>query len=159
MSTTNKNQNITWEAWEFQHYPKNIGWYVTVISISIIVIAFFIFIEKDIFAGVSLAIISLLILIFSKQLPQRVTIELTNKGVHFGNLFYPYKQIKHFWVVYNDRHKSLNFTTSAYVNNTLIIQLDEQKPEEVTEYLIQYLPEHTETQETITQKIAHHTKF
>ncbi len=155
----NNINNISWEAWEFKHYPKNIGWYVTVISISVIVVAFFIFVQNDIFAAVSLGIIALLILAFSKQMPQRVTIELTSKGVHFGNLFYPYKQIKHFWVVFNDRHKTLNFQTSAYVNNSLIIQLDEQNPEEVTDFLIAYLPEHPETEETITQKIMHHTKF
>lgn len=158
MSTKNQN-SISWEAWEFKHYHKNLGWYVTVISVSIVVVSFFAFVQNDIFAAVSLGIIALLILAFSKQKPQKVMVELTEKGVHFGNLFYPYKQLKYFWVVSNNNHKTLNFHTSAYINNILIIQLDDQDPEAVTEFLLKLLPEHTETEETLTQKIMHHTKF
>ena len=154
-----KTKTISWEAWEFKHYPKNTGWYVTLISIAILVMSFFILVENDVFAAVSLGLITLLIIFFAKQLPQRVTIELSARGVHFGNLFYPYKQIKYFWVVNKEHHRTVNFHTSAFVNNVLILQLEDQDPNEVTDFLIAYLPEHPETEETLTQKVMHHVKF
>jgi hypothetical protein len=158
MPTQNQN-SISWDAWEFKHYAKSLGWYVTLVSVFILLIAFFIIVESDIFAAVSLGIIGILIIIFSRQLPQRVTIELTEKGVHFGNLFYPYKQLKYFWVVNNDRHKTVNFTTSALVNNVVILELENEDPEEVSDFLLKYLPEHHLTEETTAQKVMHRFKF
>jgi len=155
-----ENQHtISWEAWEFKHYPKSLGWYVTLISVSVLVVAFFIFVESDIFAAVSLAIIAALIIIFSRQLPQKVNIELSPKGVKFGNLLYPHKQLKYFWIVNNQNHKTLNLQTSAFVNNTVILELEDQDPEVIRNYLIRYLPEHPQTEETPAQKIMHKLKF
>ena len=157
---SNLNQNhISWKAAEFRHYPKNMGWYVTLISVSILVIAFFVVVEGDIFAAVSLGIVALIIIFFSGQTPQNVDIALSGKGVHFGTLFYPYKQLKFFWVVNNPKHRTLNFHTSALINNMLILELEDQDAEKIRKHLIQFLPEHPETEETTLQKIMHKLKF
>jgi len=158
METSNQN-SIGWEAWEFKHYEKDLGWYVTVICIFLLMMAFFVIVESDIFAAVCLGIIAALVIIFSRQTPERVNIELTDRGVKFGSLFYPYKQIKYFWVVHNERHRTINFHTSALVNNTLILELQDQDPEVTRHYLLKYLPEHTATEETGIQKIMHMFKF
>jgi hypothetical protein len=158
MSNENKN-HISWEAWEFRHYPKTFGWYVALVSVFVLLIAFFVLVESDIFAAVTLGIVGILIIFFSRQTPLRVNVQITGKGVHFGNLFYPYKQIKYFWVVHNDRHQTLNFHTSAFVNNVLILELEDQNPDHIRDFLLQYLPEHSETQETTVQKIMHKFNF
>ena len=156
---SNQNKILSWEAWEFRHYPKSTGWYVTLICIAVLVIVFFIIVEKDIFAAVCLAIIAFLVFLFSRQTPQRVGIELSSKGVKFDQLFYPYKEIKYFWVVHNEHHQTINLHTSALVNNIVILELDSQNPEEARRFLLQYIPEHTETEATSTQKIMHRFKF
>ena len=154
-----ENQNkISWQAPEFRHYKKNYGWYVVMIAISIMVVGFFI-INKDIFAAISLAIIAALILFFARQPPQRIDIELNSRYIKYGNLIFPYKQIKHFWIVNNERHKTLNFHTTALLNNIVILELEQQNPEEAREFLIRYLPEHEENEETFAQKIMHSLKF
>ena len=156
----NENQNtLSWEAAEFKHYPKNLGWYVVLIAVALMVMAFFIIIQSDIFAAVSLGILALLIIFFAGQKPQIVEIELNSKGVRFGNITYPYKQLKYFWVVYNERHQTVNFHTSALLNSVLILELENQDPEQAREYLLQYLPEHSETEETSVQKVMHRLKF
>ena len=154
-----KTHVLSWQAHEFRPYPKNLGWYVTLISIAILVIAFFVLVENDIFAAVSLGLIAILIYLFSRQTPQRVEIELNNRGVKFDQLFYPYKQLKYFWVVHNNDHQTVNFHTSALVNNTVILELENQDPEAVRQYLLQHLPEHPETEATPVQKIMHRFKF
>lgn len=155
-----KNQKIiSWQAPEFRHYPKNTGWYITLIALSLIVIVFFIIVEKDVFAAICLALITALIIIFSRQKPEMVRIELNNVGIKFGKLMYPYKQLKYFWVVNNENHKTVNFHTAAMVNNVVILELENQNPEQVREYLLKYLPEHHETEETQVQRIMHKLKF
>jgi hypothetical protein len=156
---SNENQTLSWEAWEFKHYPKNLGWYVVLISVAIMAMAFFIIVQTDIFAAVTLGLLAVLIIIFSRQQPQRVQIELNNRGVRFGNISYPYKQLQYFWVVHNERHQTINFHTSALVNNVLILELEDQDPELAREYLLQYLPEHTEVGETSIQKVMHKLNF
>ena len=121
--------------------------------------SFFIVVQSDIFAAVCLAIITALIIIFSRQLPERVEIQLTDKGLHFGNLFYPYKQLKYFWIVNNERHKTVNLNTSALINNVVILELENEDPELVRDYLIKYIPEHPQTEETPAQKVMHRFKF
>ena len=72
---SNQNQNsISWQAAEFRHYPKNAGWYVVLVCVTILVDAFFILVESDIFAAVSLTIIAILLYIFSRQIPQVVEV-------------------------------------------------------------------------------------
>ncbi len=154
-----KNKTISWEAPEFRHYPKNTGWYITLISVAVLIIAFFIIVESDIFAAVSLGLITILIILFSRQTPRQVPVELNSKGVRFNNLLYPYKQLKYFWVVTNERHRTINFHTTAFLNNTLILELEDQDPDMVRDYLLQYLQEHSETQETPIQRIMHRFKF
>ncbi len=151
--------SLSWQAPEFRHYPKTSTWYVILIILSLAAIGFFVFFEKDIFAGFCLAIITVLIVIFSRQTPEVVDIEITEKGIQFGKLFYPYKQLKFFWVVSNETHQTVNFYTSAYINNTLILELGDQDPEEVHDLLIKFLPEHPQTEETLGQRIMHKFKF
>ena len=155
-----KNQNsISWQAPEFKHYKKNAGWYVTLISITILIIGFFVIIQKDYFAAITIAILAVMIIYFSRQKPQIIEIHLTNKDVHQGNLHIPYKQIKHFWIVNKEPHKTLNFETSAYMNRLMVVELDEQDPDEIREFLLDFLPEHEDTEPTMTQRVIHWFKF
>src|SRR6185436_6070045 len=110
-------------------------------------------------AAVSLGVVAILIGIFSRQKPQRVNIEINSKGIKFGQLTYPYKELKYFWVVDSDTHKSVNFHTTALLNNTVILELENQDPEAVRFYLRKYLPEHPETEPTPVQKIMHRFRF
>lgn len=152
-------KTISWEAHEFRHYPKNIGWYVTLIAITILIMGFFAIVQSDIFAAVCLGIIGMLVIFFSRQAPKLTTIEIDNKGIKFGDLFYPYKQLQYFWIVNNDNHKTINFHTSAFINNTVILELADQDPEKIRQHLLVHLIEHTETEETGPQRMMHRFKF
>jgi hypothetical protein len=151
--------NISWEAPEFKFYEKSAGWYVTLISISILLIGFFVLIQKDIFASITMGIITLLIIFFSRQTPRTVTVELNSKGINHGAAHMPYKQIKHFWVVDKEHHKTLNFETSSYLNKIMVIELNEQDPDEVREFLLSFLIEHPDTEPTTAQRVMHWFKF
>lgn len=150
---------LSWEASEFKHYHKSTGWYLVLGCITLLAIVFFVVIESDIFAAVSMAMIAILIVIFSRQTPLRVEIELNEKGIKFGTLFYPYKQLKYFWVVHNPRHQTVNFETTALVNNMVILELEGQDPDVARNFLLKHLPEHSEIDETFGQKVMHKLKF
>jgi hypothetical protein len=157
MSTKNKTI-ISWQAPEFRHYEKTPGWYASLVAIAILITGFFI-IQRDLFAAITIGVLAVFVLLFSFHTPQIINVELSDKGIRFGNLLYPYKQLKHFWIVYNRNHKTLNLHTNTYVNNLVVIELEQQDPEAIREFLLLSLPEHTETNETFSQRISHKLKF
>ena len=42
---SNKN-TISWQAPEFKHYEKNAGWYITLISIAVLILGFFVIVQR-----------------------------------------------------------------------------------------------------------------
>ncbi len=153
-----QNQTISWSAPEFRYYEKNVGWYVTLTAVTVLLIVFFVY-EKDIFAAVCIGILAILVGLFSLQEPKIVEVELDSKGVKFGNIHFPYKQLRHFWIVDNQNHRTLNIEASTVINHTLIIELMDQDEETVRQFLLSRLPEHHLTTETFAQRVSHKLKF
>jgi hypothetical protein len=156
---SNDQKTLSWQAPEFRHYEKNAGWYTTLVSVCVLIVGYFV-IQKDYFAALTMAFIGAALIFFSRHVPNTVDIELTHKHVRFGNMLFPYKHIKSFWVVHNENHKTLNLETTTYLNNLLILELEDQDPEEIRMFMLQYLPEHpTYNKETFAQKLMHKLKF
>ncbi len=149
---------IAWEAPEFKHYHKNAAWYITLGAAAILIIGYML-IQRDLFGAITILILGIFIVFFSLQRPERITVGFSKKGVHIGELHLPYKTIKYFWVVHNERHKTLNMETTAYLNRLIIVELEDQDPEFIRAFLLQAVPEHENTQETFAQKVMHHLKF
>jgi hypothetical protein len=152
---------LSWRAPEFQHYPKNTAWYITLFLLMTLIIFFFI-LQKDIFGAICIFIFGVFVFIFSRQRPRIVAVNLTTAGVAIDETFIPYKSIKHFWVVYNEHHRTLNLETTAYLNRTLIVQFPEDDsidPRLIRDVLVQAVPEHEETEPTLAQKVMHRLKF
>jgi hypothetical protein len=149
---------ITWEAPEFKHYPKNMAWYITLCAIAILVVGYML-IQRDLFGAVSMLIFACFIYFFALQRPQQVQIGMTKTGIHIGEFYIPYKTIRHFWIVHNERHKTVNMETTAYLNRHIVLELEDEDPELIREFLIRVLPEHENTEETFAQKVMHRLKF
>ncbi len=149
---------LEWQAPEYRHYPKNSAWYIT----SIVIWALFVIymaVQADWFGAVVVFIVGVLYLLFAQREPEIVNIQLSDQGVHLEDLHIPYSRIRHYWIVDNEHHKVLNFHTTAYINNEFAVQLEDQDVDIVKELLSAVLDEHDETEETLTQRIAHKIKF
>ena len=155
-----KEQTILheWLAPEYQHYPKNLAWYITFIAVVVLLVGFQL-IQGDIFGGICLAILGGLILFFASQPPKVVGISITQKGVHLDEIFLPFNKIQHFWIVDDPNHKTLNLRTSAILQKIVVIELADQDPEEIRETLQDLLPEISKEKPTLSQKIIHWLNF
>lgn len=149
---------IEWQAPEFRHYPKNAAWFITFVIIVAMLIAYQVF-QKDWFGAVSVAVIASMFGIFALHRPKIITIKITTLGIHIDDTNVPFNNIKQFWVVDTEHHKTLNIETTAYLNNQLHIELNDQDADEVQEILAELLPENEGQQETVAQRIAHKLKF
>ena len=149
---------LEWQAPEFRHYPKNAAWFITYAIIVALLVAYEI-VQHDWFGAISIIIIAGLFAAFALHKPKEVMIRLTTHGLHIDDTNIPYDNIRHFWIVDTENHKTLNIETTAYLNHQLSIELHEQDPDEVQEILEELLPENDQAQETAIQKIAHRFKF
>ena len=149
---------INWEAPEFKHYQKNTAWYITLVIIVALLITYQV-IESDYFGAISLAVVAGFIIFFARHKPKIIPVEISDQGIHINETLIPYSRIKHFWVIDSDAHKTLNIETTAYLNHILTIELGDQDADLVRDVLIELLPEHTETEPTVSQRIAHRFWF
>ena len=149
---------LEWQAPEFRHYPKNAAWFIT-FGIIVALLVLYELVQHDWFGAISIVIISALFAAFALHRPKEVTVRLTTHGLHIDDTNIPYNNIRQFWIVDTDNHKTLNIETTAYLNHQLAIELHEQDPDEVQEILVELLPEKVDNDETVAQKIAHRFKF
>ncbi len=150
--------NISWEAPEFKDYQKNPAWYATLIIIAGLIVAYEIF-QQDWFGAVSIAIIAGFIFGFARQKPNIIPIVIDSKGISVNNVEVPYTTMKHFWIVEDANHRTLNIETNAYINRTVIVELENQDRELIREILKTKVSEHESAEPTFAQKIMHRIGF
>ncbi len=149
---------IEWQAPEFRHYPKNAAWFITFVIIAGLLVFYQVF-QKDWFGAISVGVISILFGVFALHRPGVVTVKISTLGLHIDDTQIPFNNIKQFWIVDSENHKTLNIETTAYINHQLSIELEDQDSGEVQEILEELLPEKDEQHETVAQRIAHKLKF
>lgn len=85
--------------------------------------------------------------------PKRVEIEITDYGIHVGHMFFPYSNIKAFWILYGNGVKSLNLRVHKRIHSDVVIQLDSQNPAAIREYLVGQIPEWEGKHESLSDVI------
>jgi hypothetical protein len=149
---------LTWEAPEFKHYNKSVGWYSLLFVILFLLVAYQI-ITADYFGAATMVILGVLIVLFGRRKPQIVHITLNNEGVTLGDLEIPYRHFHHFWIVDTNDHKTLNLEASTYLKQTIIIELADQDPEEVRDFMQRYLPEAERVLPSFSQRMSQKLRF
>ena len=97
---------------------------------------------------------------FSSQKPKNIKISVNQTGLTVKDAKIPFGQIKSFWIVYRPPDiKTLNFETTAYLNRYFTLQLDDQDPVKLRDFLLDHLPEELDRQEQMGDKVARKLKF
>jgi len=154
-----KTKEISWTAPEFIHYPKSLTWFVFVSLAGLALIVFFV-IKKDFLTATLFLLLLILTYFFSSQTPKSLKIKINQAGLTVNEQKIPFDQLKKFWIVYEPPAvKTLNFETSAYLNRYLTLQLADQDPVALREFLLQHLIEDKARDEQLGDKIARKLKF
>jgi len=148
---------IRWQAPEFITYEKGTDWYwaVGVIAITLAVAAI-------LFGNI---LFSLVIIIGTAALsmqasrdPEIREFAVGDRGVQIDDTLYPYSSIISFWVENNPHEQKLLLQSEKMWMPYIVMPIAEVDPEEVRNFLINYLPEE-EHQEPLSQKIMEYLGF
>ncbi|OGE81070.1 MAG: hypothetical protein A2826_00715 [Candidatus Doudnabacteria bacterium RIFCSPHIGHO2_01_FULL_43_23] len=155
-----KNQDqISWEASEFAHYEKSGRWYIILLVVGILILAYALW-REDYLMFATLLILLVATYIFAKKKPKQIQVKLSSKGISLNESEYPYSMIKTFWIHYNPPEiKTLNFETSQLLNKEIVVQIEDANPNEIREFLTEYIPEDFEREESYPDKLLRRIKF
>ena len=157
MSETN-TVHFEWQAHEFKPYEKSIVWYIG-LCVIVSLLALYQFFVADYFGAITMVILGALIIFFAKRKPEIVQLSLDDEGVGIGELRFPYRHFKHFWIVTTKDHRTLNLEASTYLSQTVILELEDQDPEKIRKFLVKHVPESERVIPSFSQRIAHRLKF
>ena len=153
-----KNQ-ISWEAREFAEYKKSGLWYMVLLAVGILLLGYALW-QKDYLMFATFLILLIATYLFARRKPKTIRVKLTGKGISLDENEYPYSMIKTFWIRYNPPEiKTLNFETSQLLNKELIVQIEDANPNEIREFLDEYITEDFEKEEAYTDKLLRKMKF
>lgn len=152
MENENISGQISWEIPEYQKHERSRRWYiiaglVTLFFVLISVITPNWFFDKPNVLFLGIVVIGALVLYLNdKADPNMLQIILADEGIVFGHVFYDFDEIKNFSVLYKPA-QDLNHLYVEFKSPTrlrLSINLMDQDPVAVRNFLLQYLPEDLE---------------
>jgi hypothetical protein len=132
---------ISWEAPEYIMYEKGTAWRTTAVLITVVAAVLGVYYGAWTF---SLAIVTFAIVYYLLQLehPHDVEIKISNIGIKVGQRKYSFGKIKNFWIIYEPPHtKTLNIKVTGEFVPEITIQLGDQDPAVIREFLIKKIPE------------------
>ena len=134
-------QKLSWIANEYKHHNHDIKWYAGLFLFGAILVAWGLY-SHQIITTILFLLIIFVVYALSNRAPEKVMVELGDKGVVVNGGFYSYSKLKHFWIVAHDGQiPELTFETNSLLNRHLTLQLDDQDTDVVRLFLADYLPE------------------
>ncbi|MDP2933346.1 MAG: hypothetical protein Q8N81_04415 [bacterium] len=156
-----KHQNeISWTAPEYAHYPKSRGWYITFLLIAAVMFGTALF-RKDVLMMAVLVIIFTIAFVMSRRAPNNAKVTLNEQGLKINGLLYRYdSSLRSFWITYRASEiKTLNFESTSYLNREITVQLEDQNPLEIRAFMLKYLPEDVDREESAIDKWLRFLRF
>ncbi len=118
----------------------------------------YIFFQKNIITAVFFFLVALVMLIFAFKEKRVIFWEITRHGVAIDRSFFPYQQLKSFWIEYQPGSiKEISLKSRKWYQGYLKIPLRQENPLKIREILLEYLPEerHEDTLvEAINRKLG-----
>jgi uncharacterized membrane protein YobD (UPF0266 family) len=149
---------IGWETPEFTHYQHGKRWFLIAILIFVALVVFALITKQWLMAAV-IILTAVIVFIFTQQKPKVVPFGISHAGIIFSNRFYPYSEIKSFWIVYEPNVKTINFELTRRLSMIITVQLLDQDPLPIRKFLKKYLPEEKSRGEDFSDRISRLLKF
>jgi hypothetical protein len=148
---------FSWVATEYDEHERHPDWFWLIGGLTAIGILLSLF-----FMNFLLAIILFLgvssLFILEKRSPDIIEVKVSNKGLLVGSDFYPYDNLKSFWV--EDEHQSPHLTihSQRIIFPHIRIRLNGAEPEEVRRALLPHLLAEKPV-ETLVENLAERLGF
>lgn len=146
---------FSWMIDEYPRYERGFFWYLFAGAAALGLLVYAVMSANFLFALI-IVMVAMIMYISSLSRGNQIRFCVTEMGLVVGESFYPYKDIRRYWVIYEPPEvKNLYFDFKSPLSPRLTVTLGEHNPNEVREILNQILHEDlTEDEEPATDYLA-----
>lgn len=149
-----------WDFPEFIKQPRTVLWYLAAVLV-VVGLLIYALVTLNILFAVIIIIATVIIIFLNRKEPRIMNIKITAEGIVIENRFYPFDEIKNFWIV--DQFplvKRVYFDFKSFFIPRLSIPYQDQDPNKLKDFLVQYLDENTEREgEPVSEGISRWLKL
>jgi len=148
-----KKTILKWEAPSFQKGEQSTKWYLVAGAVILALILYSVW-QEDWFAIVIIVVISAVLFWHLRaNHPTNINYQVTPMGILADEKLYPFNEIHSFWIVYNDKVKTLQIVFKKKYLPTLVIGIDSVEPLLLKSYLLRKIPEQEDRGEALVDKL------
>lgn len=130
-----------WEAPEFTKYEKDVYWTAILVIGSAAIMIFFL-LTKNYIGALVIAMLAILVYVYSKKEPRLIRFAITPMGIKIENKLHKFEELKSFWIFYEPGEiKELSVRTKQLINPYLGLPLGNAKPVTIRQIMLKFLPE------------------
>lgn len=144
---------ISWYAQEYFVPHRGLGWKIGMITALVGIFVFGV-LYKAISFSIAMLVFAMVYCLVHRKKPQEIQIILSKVGIKVGKRKYSYAKIRSFCLHYDPPYtKALKIRVEGDLAVEITIQLGDQNPAEVREFLLDKIPEQEGHQESFTDMI------
>lgn len=150
--------NITWEAPEFEYHEKGVGWYWTIILVTLILLIVALFQQNFLFA-IFIIMAGILAVVWSREMPSIINFSITQEGIGIGDKnIYHYEDLASFSILEHRHGTELVLKRKNNLSQPVKIPLEEGRAEAIQAIMREKLPE-KDFEESLPDSIFRFIKF
>lgn len=141
---------LAWTVPEYEKYERSRLWYILA-GVAILLLLIYALAMSNFLFAVIIIIFSLITVVQFIREPERIEIKIASKGLVIGHSFYPYDEVKQFWIAYDPPTiKTLYFHFNKVLKPEISIPLKNMNPLKVREALLDHVKEDLDREDETT---------
>ncbi len=130
---------FTWQASEFVHHQKSIGWYATLWAGVIVLMIGAGLLHLWLYIAVFLAM-GVAVMIYARMPPRVMTYELSDEGVHINGKVFAFSEFRSFGVIPDEEWHSIDLEPAKRFSPRTVLLFDSEDFDSIVSHLELHLP-------------------
>lgn len=151
-------KQVSWTALEFVEHDKTQSWYLSMVGISVVVVAAVYFITKDLFNAFIIVIAAVLFGVVAGRAPRHMDYMVNGHGVAIGRRFYPYSEFRSFSIADEGHVRSIVLMPLKRFMPSLTLYFDPADEQRIGDVLADHLP-FAQYQRELTDRLMRRIRF
>ena len=138
-----------WLIDEYERHERGPVWYASAFLVGVGLILYALITQNFLFA-IIIVMFGVIVGLSTLREPERILFQMTTRGIAVGDLFFPYKELKDFWIVYEPPYvKNIYFEHMSVLTPRIVVPIEDEDPLKVRRALLDYLHENGTSEEPL----------
>lgn len=134
------SEPVRWQATEYIHHDKSIGWFLVFGLVVVVFILLAMFVIKSITFAILVPVMAAALVVYSYRPPRVIDYTLSRQGLHINDRLYPFGDFKSFGVIHDDGEYSIMLIPVKRFRPGVTVYFPEEAGEAIVDMLGVRLP-------------------